>query len=549
MSNRFATIALTILASIVGVFVLFVISLFIFPGAYLFGVKYVALNTHAGTSFKFEIKDRVGNFSGIIVNAYEVPVNVIFTGNYAYEMEYVDNFNGLTTSNIDNPSYSVEKDDMGNAVISISEYHTLIYESSTSERYVNLYIPLGDVSTSKPYGTSLTINSTKSPIKFQKEESLDVRIPKFNNVSIKTNGTVSFNDKVMATTYTYDTNNSILIDEAGEKSVVATNYNLISKLGNIIIDKDVDGDLKLSTDQGKIALRSCKNLTAETRYGNICFNARQVEDENGEKILEEGSITVGGIVKINSRAGAVTLGKVKGQNGQNEITTTSGNVKIERIYDGSVTTQRGSINIESVRIFTAKSNSGKINITEVTSSIDAETARGSINLGSESKYVSNPKVFSRIGKVNVQSAAGTVDIETLSSDVKFINASREIFASKELKIVCGGELYAEGLMGKVDIKCEKNITLSFTDLSQENTTILLGKSCQKAQVNALSNYKNEINYVLIGKMVYIQENQNNTIVTLEQKDRYETNVDSPYVFKISGENATVNICFKSQAEN
>lgn len=548
MSNRFATIALTILASIIGASILFVVSLFLFPGVSLFGVKYIALNTHAGTTNKFSIQDRVGNFTGIVLNTYEVPVYVIFSEEYSYEMEYVDNFNGLTSSKIDNPSYKIEKDDMGNAVISISEFHTFIYESNTSQRYIKLYVPLKEVSTDRPGAINLTINSTKSAINFAKAESSDSRIPRLYSVSIKTNGNVSYKDKVLAKTFEYETNNSISIDDTGTRNIVSDNYVLTSNRGNIFVAQDVSGDLTLKTNQGKIAVRKCRNLTAETRYGDIYYNAIEKTDADGNVVPDDGSITVSGLVNINAKSGSVTLGDVTGGNGQNVITTTSGNVKIKKIKEGSVTTQRGSVTIDSVRFFTVKTNSGKVNILEVTGNLDVETARGNINLGSDSKSVKDVKAFSRIGKIYIQSAKGTADIETLSSDIRFINTSEREFACKDLTVVCGGGLYAEGLIGKVKIKCEGDLNLSYSDLSEESTEIELGKNCKKAQINALSNFKDQINYVMIGKQVNIQENQNNTIVTLETKDRYELNVDSPYVFRISGENAVINICFKSQAE-
>lgn len=545
MSNRFATIALTIFASLVGVFILFVCSLFLFPGVYMFGVKYIAPNTHSVTSGVVDIKEKVGNFSGVIVNSYEVPVIVEFNGGYDYTFEYADNYNGLTTSNISNPSYTMEKDDNGNVVITISEFHTIIYQSVNSERYVKISLPLKDIAVDDKYATSFTLNSTKSAITFQKEQNEDTRIPRFYGVSITTNGNVKYSVEVKANTYTYNTNNSITIDKNAKTCVDAENYNLTSNNGNITIIDDVSGDLNLKTDQGKILLRSCKNLTAETRYGNIGYYAITTTDEEGKTIPDEGSVKIGGIVVINARSGSVTLGEVEGVNGNNNISTTSGNVKIKSIYDGSVETQRGSINIESVRNFTAKSNSGKINITKVTGSLNTETARGAITLGSETEYVKDIKVFSRIGKVSIQSASGKAEIETLSSDIRFINGTGRDSYVNELKITCGGELYAEGLRGNVEIKSEKDVSLSFANVSEGNTYISLGDKCTKATVYALNNLKNEVNYVLVGKRVIIQENQNNSISKLEEKDRYEIKADSPYSFKAEGANVELSICFKS----
>ena len=535
MSNRFATISLIIVVSIIGACILFVIGLFLFPGLYLFGIKYVGLNTHAVQTGKVEIYDKVGSFSGIVLNTYEVPVEVVFSGENTYMLEYYDNYNGITSTDLGNPSIAYSKDDDGNAVISITEYRTFIYESSTSTRYVKLYIPLHDVVNSGEYQKSIIINSTKSSVKFCKAQEGESRIPRLYSVELTTNGKVTYETEVKARKFAYTTNNSILIDRENENCVNATDsYTLISNRGSITVEKDTVGNLTAKTDQGNILFRTCGHLNAETRYGKIDYAYLEGE-EKGTK-----AVTINGLAKINARAGNVTIGEIKASSGQNEITTSSGHIVISKLRDGTVTTKRGLVNIKTARDLTVISNTGKVYVEEATAQLDVQTVRANIYLGGDNMVMKDVTVFTRIGKVTMYSSTGYANIETLSSDVTYSNIS-----SSNIKIKCGGKLVATGLQGAVDISAEKNVELSFASIDTNNVTIALGNGCSVANISALNSLKDEVNYFMSGKKVFIQENQNNNAVTLEEKERYEVNADSSYMFKVTGANAVITICFKS----
>ena len=86
MSKRFVATFFLVLASILIVCFIYVLLLFLLPGVSMFGLKYIGLGTHHKTTGKVILSeqlnsegDKVGVFSGIILNNYEVPVNVIFS--------------------------------------------------------------------------------------------------------------------------------------------------------------------------------------------------------------------------------------------------------------------------------------------------------------------------------------------------------------------------------------------------------------------------------------------------------------------------------------
>jgi len=541
MSNRFATISLVLLVTFFGGIILFVIGLFLFPGISLFGIRYVSLDGRAVTTYNAEgqpgpsiIHDRIGDdFSGIIINAYEVPVYVEFTDNRQYSLEYIDNFNGLTTSKIEYPSIEFKKDEMGNAVITVSEFKKFIYESTTSTRHIRLLVPIRDVDSTAPFARDITINSTKSTVEFSKEEG-ESRIPKFHHVSIKTNGKVKYNTEVKAHYYTLETSNSIVIDKESKKCVNATKgHYLKSTAGSITIEKDEVGELKVETNQGNISFRNCDTLEAKTNYGKISYNFLPDEEKEGKGIVVYGNAI------INSKAGSVEISKINGSV-PSEITTTSGNVVVDKLYFGKVITKRGLVDINESNVLEVESNTGKIIIEEVTNNLIVKTVRSNITLGGENKKMKDVDVFSRIGKVTMLSSTGSTKIETLKGDVDYTNLSSEY-----IDITCGGKLNATGLRGFVKLTSQENVKLSFADIGSEDITIELGSKCTSAEITALNNRSDEVNYFIKGSQVLIKENQNNSEVLLKDTKEYQIKADSTCHFNITGENAVISICFKS----
>lgn len=493
MTKRFTVIFFIVLGIIALLMTGFVLVLFLAPGFSAFGVRYIALNTRNYDSGEIRLIDEVGAFTGDIeINAKEVPIYVYFTqangGGNAYKVRYYENFSGFTKSKIEDPSIEITKRN-GVVVININEYEKFIFQNANTKKFVNLYIPMENISGTGAGRTNLTINTKSSSIVFDRElpqSEEDLRVPSFKNVTINGNGNIKYNVEMRAITYSLSTNNSILITDDKLSSFNAVNYKLNSNKGKIEIKREVSGDLYCTTKNGKITFLTCKNFVGETTYGDIyCSdNSKQTE--------------LAGIVKITTKTGNITLGNVNGT-GDNEIVSGSGNVKIKKIKDGSIETKRGSVQINSVNKMKITTNMGKVNVEEALTSIDVSTKRGRINLGGENMVVNNPKVFSRLGRVNVTSALGEVYIETVSSDVMFNNKS-----SENITIYAGGKLTATALTGKINITANQNTTLDFAKIT-DNATIKMGKNCKSLLIKAYDDAYGDTRFIISGKMSTIYE--------------------------------------------
>ncbi len=533
MSKRFATIFFITVATIMILAVVFFMVLFLAPGVTVFGIRYIGQDLHKYESGKIELnKEYGGDFSALTLNTHEVPVNVYFTESMSYYVEYYCNFNGITNSKISDPSMKIERKGT-EIIITTSEYHKVIYETSSSERYINLYIPLVSVSgAGVDYTTALEINSNKSPITFTKDDRTDERTPTFNTISLTTNGKVNYNTPIMTNNFRLSTSSSIKVNENWSNFIYSTNYSLKSTSGKIELNCPVSGNLDLETKNGSISLVSCKNLYAKSSHGSI-------------KSAGENPVKISGIVDIETKSGSVTLGDINGI-GENKIKTSSGKVVLGKIKDGTIITQRGSVTIKSVSNATIDTNVGNVIVEESLGSIVAKTKRGNITLGGENLTMNNATVFSRLGKVNLKSADGTTSVETISSNVNIKNRTSENFTIK-----CGGRLNAEGLTGKVNIFAEKDSTVSFSRIS-DVSVLDFGASAKEVSVYALGNTKDDIGYRVYGSSVIIKEYRNNAYITYDGtngsgRDKYEYNVNwSTYLKLTSKDNkAKVNLFFKA----
>jgi hypothetical protein len=157
MGKRLAIVSFITLGVTLSVVFIFALVLFLAPGLSVFGIKYIAKSTHVMSDtyiISEEMKD--GSFSGSIrIEVDEVPVSVVFTQKYIYQLEYYDNYNGLTTSKIDDPSIEFSKDGDGTAVVKVTSFKKFIYENGNSTRYVRLLIPSTIVGGTRAGETSL----------------------------------------------------------------------------------------------------------------------------------------------------------------------------------------------------------------------------------------------------------------------------------------------------------------------------------------------------------------------------------------------------------
>ena len=148
MAKRFATMFFIMIGVVVFLLSAFLLVLFLAPGMPVFGIKYITINTHGVNTGKVRIIDtfqrKYGNttFSGsIVVNSQEVPVIVEFAASgQDYFYQYYDNYSGITTSTIQDPSIEITRDAQGNAVFNVSSYETYVFQNANSSRYIKLFI-------------------------------------------------------------------------------------------------------------------------------------------------------------------------------------------------------------------------------------------------------------------------------------------------------------------------------------------------------------------------------------------------------------------------
>lgn len=187
MGKRLATVFLIVLGVALAGVTIFTLTLFMAPGLSLFGVKYIAKGTHVvNESYVLTEKMEGGTFSGSVrIESGQVPISIVFSQKFAYQVEYYDNYNGLTNSKFDDPSIEFLKDSDGTAVIKVTSFNKFIYENGNSSRWLKLYIPSPVVGGTREGETSLKIVSKSANVNFCEEKD-DHYSPYFRNIDIET---------------------------------------------------------------------------------------------------------------------------------------------------------------------------------------------------------------------------------------------------------------------------------------------------------------------------------------------------------------------------
>ena len=487
MGKRLANVFLITLGVALAGVVVFTLVLFMAPGLSIFGVKYIATGTHVvSDSYVLVEKMEGGTFSGSIrVESDDVPVSIVFSQKFAYQVEYYDNYNGLTTSKFDDPSIEFLKDGDGTAVIRVTSFKKFIFENNNSSRHLKILIPSTIVGGSMAGETSLKIVSKSANVNFYEEKD-DYYEPYFRNIEIETNGKVNSSVKVTADNYSLKTVNAIKITEDEIENINATNYILNSTGGKIVVDRPVSGDIKATTKNSRIQILSCNNFTANSGYGDI-YSARK-----------NFGIKINGTANIKTTAGIVEIDTISGS-GKSIVETKTGNVKITNVQDLDLTTTRGFVRVNSAKNINVTTSSGSITVETATESVTAKTKRGKVFLGGEENRLYNPRVESTFGDVSVVSASGTVKIETIKADVTFENKD-----ASNIKLSVGGELTATKLLGAVDIDVEGDANIEFADFTQKSTIDGL-KEKSTITVKLLNNDGNSFSYDLEGNDASLYE--------------------------------------------
>lgn len=493
MAKRFTTVFFITLAIAVLCVAIFTLVLFMAPGMSVFGLKYIATNTHV-VSEKFAISDALkeelggANFSGSIrVEVEDVPVHVVFTQGWHYEVVYYDNYSGLTTSKFDDPSIAVSKDSDGTAVIKVTSFKKFIYENANSTRYVNIMIPAATVAEGSALGgqTDFTVKANTSNVSFG-EERADNFDPYFHKISIETAGSVSSSINLKTDTYSLKTLNAINIGSETAKAINADNYLLNSTGGNVVVNRDVPGNLEVKTNNSSIKILSCENFTANSGWGDISC------------VDPEKDIVIRGKANITTTAGRVEIGTIGGTSELSVISTKTGSVDIKKVYDAELTTTRGFVKVNSARNIKTTTSSGSVTIEEATASLNITTKRGKVYLGGENSVVVNPTVVSTFGRVYVNSASGKAYIETTNANVEFKNRD-----ANDVVLKVGGKLTASKLVGKVDITVDGESTISFEQFNDDSKITNNGSGYMT--INLLNTKVADFAYSLEGGEVKLME--------------------------------------------
>lgn len=487
MAKRFASIFFISIGVALCCVLVFALVLFLAPGLSVFGIKYIAKGTHIVHETTI-ISDKLDGYSGSIrLEVEDIPVQVVFSQGFSYQVEYYDNFNGLTSSKIDDPSISYAKADDGTAVIKITSFKKFIYENGNSTRYVKLLMPASNIGEANAGLFDLSIISKNSSVTFYHEKENSNYTPYFRNLKIETSGDIISKTEVIADNYSLKTINAIKISDDKVSSINATNYNLESTGGKIVVDRDVVGDINATTKNARIQIRSCNNFTANSGFGDV-YSASETE-----------GVKVNGVANITTTAGVVKIDSILGVSEKSVISTKTGNVTIKKLVDADITTTRGFVFINSARKANIKTSSGSITLEEATNLVTAKSKRGKITLGGENAVLYNPTVEADFGKVSIQSASGTVKVTTLKSSVELVNKD-----SSNVTINAGGSVTATNLIGAVNVETQENAKLDFKLFSQKSTIVGKGEN-STIQVNMLNNNSTTFSYVLEGNDASLYE--------------------------------------------
>lgn len=486
MAKRLATIFFISIGIILACMVVFAMVLFLAPGLSVFGLKYIASGTHVVNDTCY-LSEKIEGFNGSIrVEVEDIDVQVVFTQSYAYQIEYHDNYNGLTNSKFDDPTITYSKDADGTAVVKITSFKKFLFENKNSNRYVRVLIPSTVIGASEEWQTDFTVISKTSNVSFRDEVN-DNYTPRFKNIKIETSGKVNSSTAVYAQNYSLKTINVINIGDDEITNINATNYILESTGGKIVVDRNVAGDITAKTRNAKIRVLSCDNLTANSGFGDV-YSSK-----------EDTGVVVYGTANITTTAGAVKLDSILGETGKSIIETKTGNVQINKVYDLDLSTTRGFVKIGSARDLNVSTSSGSIVVNEATSAVTAKSKRGKITLGTEETIIKNPTVEATYGAVKLESTSGKVDVSAEKSNVTLTNSDAGI-----IKIVCGKNLTADKLTGAVEISVQGDATINFETFTTASTITGTGAN-SSITVNMLKNYGSSFSYNLEGNDASLYE--------------------------------------------
>lgn len=427
-----------VLASILLLFSICLVVLFLAPGTEILGVRYVASGiSEFEDTFVLDSKE----FSGdIYIETHNVPVVIDYTTYYTSSVEYKQDFIGLTKDKKETASWQIDYVDReGQTIgstkkdvhIKVDEIQKWGYAHDNGENfYLHAYLGV------QFRDRNIHVISDNSKIKI-------VGNILYDTLEVKSSRTLSIEGSLFAENLIYHTGGNIEIGN----TLTCTNADLSSTDGKITINQPV-GDLKATTNSGNIRFISCASLDVTTKSGDVLSAG-------------EGLTSVSGNVNITTKTGKIEIGNIKSQTEtptRTTIKSSSGSINITSMENGEIEGGRGKVNISSAHNLIVSTTIGAVKVDEVTGGIIVNGKNGKVTLGAVGR-VNNPVVRTTTGKIEVYHAQGIVDLTSSSNSITFENALA--LGSMDINLVAGRKLVAKNLQGRVKAEANGNVEMSF----------------------------------------------------------------------------------------
>lgn len=434
--------------------------LFLAPGFEIFGIRYVAKSV-----VDFKEEKILPSFNGdIYIDSFDVPVNIEYAATSGVQVLFRQEYVGFTRTKEKQPSLSVKIDKNGNAKISTIEIRKFIFASDiTDSYYLDIRLPSNcgaiyvDAETSNVTMKGITGNAPR--------------------VEIETEGKFKIENTMKIGTLDLTSNADVKIDSN------VTMTNAIIKTGNkyISIANKVTGDLDLTNTSGSIAFNECNNLKVKTSSGFI------------KSSVKDGAV-VNGKVDITTKSGDVKIDKIIGTSEKSYINTKTGEININYVNDIKIVSDRGVVNIGQGRNIVVDGGAGDVTIGGIDERVVVNSTNGKVVLGSNNgATITNPTVNTTTGKIYAYNTYGTVSLVS-TNNLVYVKNTKGIGATK-FKLSAGRELTAKNLEGDVSVYANGDVSLHFQSLTKD-VNVSVGTKCRAVKIDAKCRLYDEVNYVL-----------------------------------------------------
>ena len=471
------------------------------PGTKLFGVQYVKAEKTSSMEITKKYEDIL--MGDIIIETYGVPVTVEYSSNGSFEFSFVQKFNGFTKSNIERPSLSVSKNNDGNLVVKTTEFAKFLWGTNNSGYSLKCKIPGAYLN------KGLIVKSTKSTLTLTSGEYAAGTL---STADLSTNGAVKLTgDFTIGTLKITGAKNAITIPE----TYTVANVNIAVGSKPTTIKSEISGKLTHSSKSGSLTFVSCGELDATTKSGKIESTSNETSVVGNAKITtKSGKIVlqhVGGDLTATTKSGKVYIGSnlnstKAGVNGKVTITTTKGSVNLlgtfaETEQAAKITTTSGKVTIgDNSRTEEEKAAGALAIISKATIS----TSSGQVII----EKIDQAKVTTKSGKITIGNFA-KADITTSTGEINvtagYVQSNLKISAAKKAnvkatnltgttKISTKGSVYAgfKTVLGRVEIAGEsKAVTVVLpNDVTAENHNFWITSEKTSATVHVADVSKN-----------------------------------------------------------